>query len=253
MKTLLAVLRTHCQPPYAILARTLLLGAALLFGMASSSLAESRHCGHPAVFPPHSHPYGKSYSQWAAEFWKWALALPLEEHPFLPSPSDPDFDFSANQSGKVWFWSAPDGPMTRRVSIPAGKAIFLTLRDVETSSLEAPPFFGATEAEQRANSEFFADHIEDLFCVIDGVPVRNLEDYRFATRQFRFNAPTPWIFGETGGRGTAVGEGYFLMLAPMRRGHHTIHYGGTFRFAAGELADEPLEFAKEITIELTVE
>src|SRR5687767_1010438 len=50
---------------------------------------------------------------------------------------------------------------TRTVTMPAGKALFLTLRDVDASSLEAPPFFGATEEEQREVANFFADHIVD--------------------------------------------------------------------------------------------
>ena len=41
------------------------------------------------------------------------------------------------------------------------------------------------------------------------------------------------------------------MLAPMSTGHHTIHYGGTFHFDAGELDEVPLDFVKDITIELT--
>ena len=206
---------------------------------------------NPRILPPDSRPYGKSYPQWAAAFWQWAFALPLNGHPFI---DDPDFDFAAVQpDGPVWFWAAPDGPLTRTVTMPAGKALFLTLRDVDASSLEAEPFFGATEDEQRAIANFFADHIEDVFCTIDGVAVENLERYRFETPQFEFFAPTPWIFGEQGGVGTAVGDGYFLMLAPLPKGKHTIHYGGTFRFAAGELGEDPLEFPKDVTIELTVE
>jgi hypothetical protein len=195
-------------------------------------------------------PYGKSYSEWAVSFWQWMMALPLQGHPAI---DDPNFDFSAGQSGKVWYWAAPDGPLTRHAALPADKALFLTLRDVDTSTLEAPPFFAATEAEQRALSKWFADHIVNLFCTIDGVPVQNLQAYRFSTPQFEFTAPTPWIFGETGGTGTAVGDGYFLMLAPMTEGTHIIHYGGTFHFDAGELDVEPLDFVKDITIQLTVE
>src|SRR3954447_15498565 len=63
----------------------------------------------PAVFPPDSKPYGKSYSEWAAAFWQWAFALPVEGHPFLDT--DPQFDFGRRQTGRVWFWSAPDGPL----------------------------------------------------------------------------------------------------------------------------------------------
>jgi uncharacterized repeat protein (TIGR03803 family) len=211
------------------------------------------------IFPPPSNPYGKSYGEWAAAFWQWAFALPLDGHPFLDNPNDPYFDFGASQSGKVWFWSSPDGPLTRIVTMPEDKALFLTIRDVETSSLETPDsgFHGDTEAEQRANSKWYADHITNIFCVIDGVTVNNLQAYRFSTPQFEFTAPTPWIFGgpdpdpNVGGTGTSVGDGYFLMIAPMSRGIHEIHYGGTFHFtlaADGFDADYP----HDVTINLTI-
>jgi hypothetical protein len=58
-------------------------------------------------------------------------------------------------------------------TVPSGVAIFLTIRDAEVSSLEGPLFFGATEAEHRDGANFFADHIVDVFAVIDGVPVPN--------------------------------------------------------------------------------
>jgi hypothetical protein len=174
------------------------------------------------VVPPDARFDGKSYSEWAGAFWKWALELPLEGHPFNTC----ERDLSAGQSGKVWFWAAPDscrGPIA--ATLTPGKALFLTIRDVETSSLEDPPFHGDTEAEQRANSRWLADHIVRVFCIIDGKPVRHLSDFRFSTPQVRFTAPSPWIFGATGGAGTSVGDGYYLLLHPLPRGRHTIHYG----------------------------
>lgn len=235
----------------------LLITAIVSFAAASAALAD----GHkhkdkgPHIYPPESRPFGKTYPEWHAAFWQWALELPLEGHPFLDTP---EFDFSAGQSGSVWFVGAPDGPLTRTATIPPGKALFLTLRDVETSTLEQPPFFGATEAEQRANSVWFADHIVDVFCVINGVPVTNLEDFRFQSPQFEFTAPTPWVFGNfdpgpnIGGTGTGVGDGYFLMVE-FPKGQHTIHYGGTYHFEAGELGnEEPFDLPHDVTIQLTV-
>lgn len=210
----------------------------------------------PHIYPPQSRPFGKSYSEWHAAFWQWALARPLEGHPFVDSP---EFDFSAGQSGKVWFVGAPDGPLTRKATIPEDTALFITVRDVETSTLELPPFFGATEIEQRANSRWFADHIVDLFCVIDGEPVENLRAYRFESPQFEFTAPTPWIFGDPenniGGTGTGVGDGYFVMVDRFSKGKHTIHYGGTYHFEPGELGEwqvDPLDLPHDVTIDLTV-
>jgi len=233
---------------YAILP-AILIGAVLI--AARPVQAEDR--GAVRIVPPNAEFHGKTYGEWAASFWQWALALPLEGHPFLDTPG---FDFSAGQSGKVWYWSSPDGPITRTVTLPEDKALFLTIRDVETSTLEDPPFFGATEAEQRANSTWWANHITNVFCIIDGKPVQNLQAFRFSTQQFKFTAPTPWIFGNpdhnVGGTGTSVGEGYFLMLHAFSEGKHTIHYGGTFHFEPGELADVALDFPHDVTIELTV-
>ena len=204
------------------------------------------------VFPPNAHPYGKSHGEWVAEFWQYAMEFPVEGHPFLDTP---EYDFAARQSGKVWFWSAPDGPITREVDIPHGTALFLTIRDVEVSSLEEPPFFGATEQEQRERANWFADRIVDVSVTIDGVPVENVEDYRFESPQFSFDAPTPWIFGATGGAGTSVGDGYYMMIKPLPVGTHTIEYSGTFHFEAGELGDwqtEPLDLPHSGTIILNV-
>ena len=107
------------------------------------------------------------------------------------------------------------------------------------STLEEPPFYAATEAEQRALAKWFADHIVHVECQIDGVNVDNIRDYRFSTAQFEFTAPTPWIFGTTGGTGKAVGDGYFLMVV-LSKGKHTVHYSGTYRFEPGELFGKPL-------------
>jgi len=222
----------------------MLLASALFVG-AIAGVADEKQV---TIIPPGAKYHGKTYGEWSAAFWQYALAQPLEGHLFLDTP---EFDFSSGQSGDVWYVGAPDGPLTRTVTLPAGKALFLTIRDVETSSLEAPPFFGATEAEQRATSTWFADHIVELYCTIDGVPVPNLWDYRASSPQFEFTAPTPWIWGETGGIGTAVSDGYFVMVE-LPKGHHTIHFGGTYHFEAGELLDEPLDLPHDVTLEVTV-
>jgi hypothetical protein len=224
---------------------SLLLVSALLI---AGGAARAEQHQTVSIVPPGAKFDGKSYGEWAASFWQWSLPLPMEGHPFLDTP---EYSFSAGQSGNVWYWSSPDGPITRTVTLPADKALFLTIRDAETSTLEDPPFFGATEADQRATTKWFADHIINVFCVIDDNAVPHLQAYRFSTPQFEFTAPTPWIFGNIGGTGTSVGEGYFLMLSEFSPGKHTIHYGGTFHFEPGELADVALDLPHDVTIELT--
>jgi len=221
---------------------------AALFTAGGSALAEKHET--VTIVPPHAKFRGHTYGEWAAKFWQWMMSLPLQGHPVI---DDPNFDFAAVQSGNVWYWAAPDGPLTRSFSMPEGTALFLSIRDVETSTLEDPPFFGATEAEQRANSKWWADHIINVECQIDGMNVPNAGDYRFSTPQFQFTAPTPWIFANVGGTGTSVGDGYFLMLM-LPKGTHKIHYSGTFRFAPGEFFGntEVVDLPHEGTIEVTV-
>jgi hypothetical protein len=222
---------------------------AALLGLSFAPTMRAANDEGVAIVPPGAKFHGQTSGEWAASFWQWALGLPMEGHPFLDTPQ---YSFSANQSGSVWYWSSPDGPITRYVTLPAGKSLFLTIRDCETSSLEEPPFYGATEAEQRAISRWFADHIVNVFCVIDGVPVPNIQAYRTETPQFEFTAPTPWIFGNVGGTGTSVGDGYYMMLTGFSKGHHTIHYAGTFHFDAGELGPDAFDLPHECTVQLTV-
>jgi hypothetical protein len=241
----------------ALLLVCLTWGSASAGGDGKDNQPPPKQNANALAFAPNAHPYGRSYGEWAAAFWQYAFARPVEGHPFLDTP---EYDFAAGQSGKVWFWSAPDtaadgSPLVREVSIPKGAALFLTIRDVDVSSLEDPPFFGATEDEQRAGADFFADHIVDVSVAIDGQPVEDVAAYRFSTPQFTFEAPTPWIFGATGGPGTAVGDGYFMMIKPLPVGRHVIEYSGTFHFDPGELGEDqtdPLDLPHSGTIILNV-
>ena len=234
----------HCKSILNPALRLVLLITTLLSLAAGSSRADGRDDDTPQVFPPQAHPYGRSYAEWSAAWWQWAFALPVAGHPFNDSP---DFDVTAGQSGHVWFLAGTFGTVKRHVTIPAGKALFIAVANAEASSLEDPPFYGATAAAQQAIAIAMADPFERIACIIDGQTVRNIGHYRFVSPQFAFIAPTPWIFGATGGIGTSVGDGYYVMLAPMSAGKHTIHFHAALRFgpAAGDVY--PLDVTYVIT------
>jgi hypothetical protein len=219
------------------------IGAALVAG---ALVAAAPKPAQPRVFPVNSRPYGHSYAEWSAKWWQWALELPLDGHPFLDSP---DFQVAEGQSGSVWFLAAPlPGPSVRTCTIPAGKALFVGLINSEWSSLEG----FATEAEQRETAEFFGDHIVGVFCTLDGVAVANLSGFRFQSPQFTFTAPTPWIFGDTGGAGTSVADGYYVLLEPLPTGQHVLHFGGAFHLAVAEGDPFDYDAAVDMTYNLTV-
>ncbi len=219
-------------------------------GLASlmSMVAVPAWAGPGKVIPPQAHAFGKTYAQWAATWWQWGLTLPVEGHPFLGCPASCD----EGQSGPVWFLAG--GPAECACSVPVGKALFFPLVNAECSSLEDPPFHGENAAEERECAKYWADHIvvESLFCEIDGQPVRNLGAYRVVSPQITFTAPTPWVYGAVGGAGTSVGDGYYLLLAPLSAGDHVVHFGGMSHFDAGELGPDPVDFGVDTTFHLTV-
>lgn len=206
--------------------RVVIAALALVLGLMMPTSAPQAQSGgnqgNPGVIPPSA---THRYSQLSAKWWQWGLALPVTGHPFIgcPDPSD------AGQSGPVWFLAGQFGTAQCALTIPAGKALFFPLANAECSNLEDPPFYGGTAEEQRTCAKFWADQIDptSLFCEVDGVPINNLASYRFVSPQFQFTAPTPWIFGATGGSGTAVADGYYLLLAPLSVGQHTIRFGST--------------------------
>ena len=199
------------------------LAALLLLGAASNTLAGGN------VLPPGSHALGKSYTEWNVAWWQWALSLPVDGHPFNDTP---DFDVTEGQSGHVWFLATPvtGTPVVRHCVIPADKALFIESLTSEWSSLEGY----LTEADQRAAADWYAQHMHSLYFKIDGKPLHNIGDYLVSSPQFDFTAPSPWIFGDTGGTGTTVGEGYCFLVAPLSVGRHTIQYGGAFHFSVAE-------------------
>jgi hypothetical protein len=203
--------------------------ALLGFALTAAGVASKK----PGIFSPGAHPFGKTYAEWSVAYWQWGMGLPLEGHPFTDTP---DFDVTEGQSGDVWFLASVFGTVERTCTIPADTALFVGMLNVETSSLEGVP----AEADQEATSIFFADHIVDLACTLDGVPVSNLGDFRFLSPQFDFTAPSPWIFGETGGDGTSVADGYYVFLKPLAAGEHVLHIEGAFHFSVAE--GDPFDF-----------
>ena len=212
--------------------------------------------GNPGILPPQSHPYGKSYAEWSAEHWKWTYSLPADAHPLTDTA-----DVSAGQSGPVWFLGGTWAPTAdlngnlvgvadRHVTIPAGKALFFPLVDVESSEAEGN---GSTEAELRTGANYFADHAVGLSCVIDGRPVKHLEKYRVESPLFTFGPlPENNLLGlPADTTSPAVSDGYFIMLAPLSVGEHTIHFTGAFVFTAAQDGFD-FSFTLDITYHINV-
>jgi hypothetical protein len=177
---------------------------------------------NPRILPPGASAYGKSYGEWSAAWWQWALAMPVSANPLFDTA-----DCDAGQSGKVWFLGGAftGSATTRHCDVPAGKAIFVPIANVECSTVEPPPFFGANEAELRACAKAFQDGATGMLCTVDGREITGLDGYRVQSPLFDFSAPADnalFIPGPVSGQ--SISDGVWLLLAPLSAGEHTIHF-----------------------------
>ena len=225
--------------------RLVALGIVAVLALATTTLvtAQGGNQGNPNVMPPQSHAFGKTYAQWSAKWWQWALSLPVDQNPFFDETGCAN---GANgQSGPVWFLTGVinvSGTAVRDCTVPVGKALFVPIINVECSTLEPPPFHGDNEAELRACATSFP--FADVFAEIDGVPVQNLGRYLVQSPLFTFTVPANNVLGVPAGTGQSVANGYYLMLHPLSAGAHVIHFGGTF---------SSFGFSLDITYHLTVQ
>lgn len=223
------------------------IGLLLLAGPSTPLLAQGNF-GNPGILPPHSHPYGKTYAQWSAAHWQWTYSISADQHPLL---QDGNVDLSLDQPpGPVWFIGGsfvavpvPGGFLAtanRTGTLPADKTLFFPIIDAECSTAEGN---GNTEADLRACAVSDVDPASGVACEIDNQPVRNLEAFRIESPLFTFGPlPADNLLGLPAGvTSPSVSDGFFLMLAPLAPGAHTIHF----------TAEVP-GFALDITYHLTV-
>lgn len=200
---------------------------------------------NPRVIPPDAMPGGKSYAEWSTAWWQWLWSAPVSVNPGLDETGE---NIDWGQSGNVWFLAPNYGGVSERsATIPPGKTLFIDVAAFFCSPVIGDP---SDEQELRNLCGLFAGMITDLVLEVDGVPLMGWEGYRFASPElFSFTVPEDNMFGLFGfptPAGTyypGVSDGYFVMLAPLAAGQHTIHI----------FANLPEPFVdSEVTIHLTV-
>lgn len=188
---------------------------------------------NPGVIPPNAKAYGMTYGQWSAKWWQWAFSLSLEDNPFFDESGSCD-NGANGQSGPVWFLTGvinASGTAVRTCTVPAGKALFFPIINAECSTLEGN---GSTEKELRTCAEGLINPVTSVAAEIDWLPIQSPQAYRVSSPLFTFG-PLPednvlQLFGvdaPAGATSLSVADGYYLLLAPLPVGQHTIHFTGT--------------------------
>ena len=203
--------------------------AILSLAVASSAWADPGNRGKPRVLPPQSHPYGKSYGAWGAEWYKWVYSIPAAQNPI----SDTTGEFGdLHQSGPVWFLAGSFGTTVERtVTIPEGKGIFFPIfnyfNDYPCPDTTFHPAPGQSlEDFLAAGAAALIDSASTLAVQVDGNELEHPFNYRAASHLVTFTADPSWVTIDpcvTGSPQFGVSDGYWVMLAPLPTGEHTIH------------------------------
>ncbi len=199
--------------------------AVALLATASPVQADGRH-PNPGILPPDSAPYGKTYGEWAAAWWQWAMSIPADRNPLTDATGE---FFGEGQSGQVWFRGTFGSSGERTSTMPAGKALFMPVYnwifgagvfDCDPTVPGVPCDVPVLQAAAAANTE----KAEVMEVTIDGVPVRDIRSYRAVSPEpFSVTYPDNSVVGVPAGTyAPNVTDGYWLMLAPLPKGRHTI-------------------------------
>jgi hypothetical protein len=222
-----------------------LVGAMLLAAPVASAQAAPN--SNPGVLPPTSHPFGKTYGEWSAAWWQWAVSFPTGTSPLTHTDAT---SCARGQSGPVWYLSADltgvAKPPPRVCTIPAGKGILFPIINAEWSVAEAnvygnacqvtvtpsgtPVPGGTSDAALQACAIALMDYVTSLEADFDGTVLQNLDPistpYRFTSPAFIFDPVTNNPFAIPSGTTRSVANGFWVLLAPPTAGQHKLHFRG---------------------------
>lgn len=186
------------------------------------------------VYSPNSVVYGMTYGDWVVAYWQYILSIPLSTNPAFGDTTG--FYCNLDQgSGPVYFLNAsgfPNTLITRRCTVPAGKALWVPNLLNECSTVEAPPSHGDNPQELRQCALAGTDAVvlNGVKFIVDGQRIQDVARFRVQGPFYDFVMPAhDNILGLEGvSAGSSVVDGYAIMLKPLRRGYHVIHFEGTF-------------------------
>lgn len=219
-----------------------LIFSALVTGPAQHALAARNP--NPGVIPPNAHPFGHTYAQWSNLFWQWAFPIPV--HDSSGNILNPLADLTGSQcgvgqTGKVWFLGGAynsGGTIVRNCMVPAGKGIFFPVANIENENITWPPHNPPYTLQELRNQ--MEDYVRSLngcpgcSASVDGRPLTGIfsdaDRIGYGNAPFSVTIPTDNLFAYTGYPASAgvvspiVGDGWYVMLAPLSAGRHTIHF-----------------------------
>jgi hypothetical protein len=189
---------------------------------------------------------GRTYGEWSAAWWQWALSIPASSHPLFDKG-----DCTTGQSGQVFFLggkfcvlgdkSCNASLAKRKCTVPRGRNLFFPIVNTfdEGTPTDVPP---VTINDLRAVVQGIIDGATNLEVDLDGQSLKDLRAFRVQSSVFGFTLPADNFFGAPAGvYFPTADEGYYVMLEPLSAGSHLLHFTGSLP-----------GFTLDITYKLTV-
>ena len=189
----------------------------------------------PQIFP------ANKVAELGDRWWQWAASINVEENPNpFTELGQAGCDVGLQDNGRLLFLvgtsknftTYPDnGFPVHKCEIQKDVSILFPIVNTVCDSLEVnTPFFGANETAQRICANNIANTAIELHANIDGFEVKNPEQYRVDSPAggFTLNAVENNPVGIPAGSGTAVQDGFWILLKPLKPGEHVISFSGAF-------------------------
>jgi hypothetical protein len=192
---------------------------ALLVGiLLSLALAQGAGASPPAtrgLLPPSARPLGYSLTQLATAWNVWAFGTAADVNPLLAVRCE-----QSSLDPRIWFLPVSlGGEYQNTCDVPQGSFLVFNPGGSECSNMEPEPFFGVDEADllDCVNETFgLLTYLEITF---NGKTVTNLDPYIVTTPLTHLPANN-LLSSEPA---LSRDKGFFLVIAPLSRGTHTLH------------------------------
>lgn len=215
---------------------------------------------NPGVIPLNANVGGLTYSEWGDAWWSWVHSIPAADNPLLDLTGE---KAGVGQSpGPVFFLvGALTGQPTtveRWVTVGKNQALFLPLLNLDfwiadvclDEEGKCAGGLGGEDLVQFMTGccDSIMGSVIALYASVDGQPLQDLSQYRVKSLEpFECTYPEYSIWSDYVGEGSGlfpinVCDGYWLMLAPLKKGEHVVTFGGT------TCTGDPLDVTYHLTV-----
>jgi hypothetical protein len=208
----------------------------------SVNSSSSINSGNSIFFPPDAKPYNMTYTEWAAEWWKWFVGIPERD---TPAGDTTGVGCGMHQNNShVWFLAATFvGTAKRTCEIPANKAIAVAIDGIECNSAQDGP-----ESQLRDCAREGLDFLKHAEVQFDGQKLSDVERYRATTSAINIVFPDGAIYGAPKGNAILIGDVLLPMIRPLGPGNYSL----SFKVLTVHPTNEAYNTAVDVTYDLIV-